>query len=216
MRISWRRTSTPHPDFYHRLDHELCKYGKDAGIIDHTLCTVWIHENGEIYYIPSNTTCQGASDLEEQYLRWWQRKNRALALLKSCRQIYSEATPLLYTTNTFSFSTPLTFINLFPTILPHRFQSIRSLEFTFSPELHEYLCTSRDMPLRKMCQLLSEMENLKRLIVELTGTMYLWQELLISFLDGLARVRVEGEFVVRLGWGEKWEGGYPGASFRFI
>lgn len=54
-----------------------------------------------------------------------------LALLQSCRQIYTEAIPILYTTNTFDIDDPSILLYLARTILPHRLESIRYLHFTW-------------------------------------------------------------------------------------
>ncbi|ORY15429.1 hypothetical protein BCR34DRAFT_558791 [Clohesyomyces aquaticus] len=213
MRLPWSRSA--HQDFYYRLDHEVCKY--EEGSRDHTRCTVWIRDKGEIYFTPSDAFHLGARDLEERYLRWWQRKNRALALLKTCRQIYSEAIPVLYTTNTFSFTSPAPFVQLAPTLLPHRLQSIRYLEFCFLPAVHEYLCRSRERPLQVMAKVLREMEGLKRLIIEFLGKEPLTPSVMNPFLRSLVSVRVEGEFVVRVGWGSAGDEIFcPEASFRYV
>lgn len=95
-----------------------------------------------------------------------------LNLSKSCRRIYSETIDLIYTGNVFDTNAPLCMNLLFDTVLPHRFNMIRSLEtswkisakwFTEEPspsqEKHEY---------DRAWLILFGMENLRKLSVELS------------------------------------------------
>ena len=95
-----------------------------------------------------------------------------LNLSKSCRRIYSETIDLIYTGNVFDTNAPLCMNLLFDTVLPHRFNMIRSLEtswkisakwFTEQPspsqEKHEY---------DRAWLILFGMENLRKLSVELS------------------------------------------------
>ncbi|KAF4630959.1 hypothetical protein G7Y89_g7174 [Cudoniella acicularis] len=64
--------------------------------------------------------------------------NNSLSLLQTNRQIYREAVNVLYTTNTFDISEPLTLLFFTPTILPQRLQSIRYLQVQWK-EIPPYL-----------------------------------------------------------------------------
>lgn len=65
--------------------------------------------------------------------RRWGHELGVLSLLRSCRLIYTEAVPLLYSTPTFSFSHtgPLTFLASTATILPHRRNAIRNINLSY-------------------------------------------------------------------------------------
>ncbi|MCJ1353200.1 MAG: hypothetical protein MMC33_003185 [Icmadophila ericetorum] len=59
-------------------------------------------------------------------------KNINPALIKTCRQIYMEVTPLIYSTNTFDIGNLDDLIFLNQTILPNRMASIRFLRIGWS------------------------------------------------------------------------------------
>lgn len=59
-----------------------------------------------------------------------------IALLKVCRQIYRDASQILYQTNTFDINHPTTLLYL--AITPHRLQSIRSLQITWTDPARWY------------------------------------------------------------------------------
>lgn len=60
------------------------------------------------------------------------RSDGSLALLQTCRQIYTESVTLLYTANTFDINHAQTLIYLSRTILLSRFESIRSMQLTWT------------------------------------------------------------------------------------
>ncbi|KAL2010442.1 hypothetical protein VTN00DRAFT_6249 [Thermoascus crustaceus] len=55
-----------------------------------------------------------------------------VSLLRTSRQVYNETVDLLYETNTFHVEHPWTFIFLYETLLPQRWQLIRELELTWT------------------------------------------------------------------------------------
>jgi hypothetical protein len=55
-----------------------------------------------------------------------------LAVLRTCRQLYQEAIPLLYSTNTFDFDSIPPLLYLAQTIRPQRLESIRYLQLSFN------------------------------------------------------------------------------------
>ncbi|KAI9662039.1 MAG: hypothetical protein M1831_002954 [Alyxoria varia] len=61
-----------------------------------------------------------------------------LPLVKTCRKVYTEAIPLLYTTNHFSLNHIETLISLHLTLLPHRLSQIRSLTLSWRLTLAPY------------------------------------------------------------------------------
>ncbi|KAI9649384.1 hypothetical protein NHQ30_001959 [Ciborinia camelliae] len=69
-----------------------------------------------------------------------------IPLLKVCRRIYSEAIPLLYSTNTFNFDSMESLISFSNEILPRRFDSIQSLtlslNFSTSHLFNESTCNN--------------------------------------------------------------------------
>jgi hypothetical protein len=63
------------------------------------------------------------------------RSDGCLALLQTCRQIYNEASRILYRTNTFDANHPQTLLFLARTLRPERLESIRYLQLTWSGRL---------------------------------------------------------------------------------
>ncbi|MCJ1362785.1 hypothetical protein MMC16_001891 [Acarospora aff. strigata] len=55
-----------------------------------------------------------------------------LALLQSCRQIYTEAIDIMYATNLFDIDDPSTLLYLSQTIRPQRFAAIKYLQFSWA------------------------------------------------------------------------------------
>ncbi|KUJ12201.1 uncharacterized protein LY89DRAFT_688653 [Mollisia scopiformis] len=92
-----------------------------------------------------------------------------LPLLLSCRQIYIETTPLLYTTNRIKFTLPLTISSqcLNRLLPPHRGPQIRDLWFQW----HVQLTPKKDSPeheeWRKVWEALAEFKGLRRLWVDI-------------------------------------------------
>ncbi|KAF2811796.1 uncharacterized protein BDZ99DRAFT_519043 [Mytilinidion resinicola] len=216
------------PGVFYRLDHERCKWEEDDWVGSpfarnaHSACAIWVTDGGQLYFNAPRVLLQGHGPYEEEeyrYLRWWVRKNRILALTKTCRQIYTEAAPLLYKTNTFDFRN-LDVLLAFPTtILPDRFQLIRSLtlQFTFMlARAHRpfqarsaHGKAQKDLEdWQKACALLAKMKNLRDVAVLLGDRREQqpgedWKR---AALEALGKVRVDGRFVARLTWVEtEWE-----------
>lgn len=55
-----------------------------------------------------------------------------VSLLLTCRQVYNETIDILYMANTFHIEHPWTFLFLYEIVLPHRWESIRKLELTWT------------------------------------------------------------------------------------
>ncbi|KAF2015560.1 hypothetical protein BU24DRAFT_421861 [Aaosphaeria arxii CBS 175.79] len=117
-----------------RFDYATCKWPKhvnaEVGLVGqrlHSACAIWIGRNGELYFNVPQSIWKGEKELDTSFLRWWNEKNRLLALLRTCRLIYSEAVHILYATNTFDFLSLRTFVEFPRTILPSRTQSIRTV-----------------------------------------------------------------------------------------
>ncbi|TLD18890.1 Cytochrome c peroxidase [Venturia nashicola] len=76
-------------------------------------------------------------DIDEQEQDRLQAEHKLLPLLKTCRRIYSEAIPVLYSTNKFTTSHIEVIPSLTSTIRLPRFNSISSLSVTWSlPTIH--------------------------------------------------------------------------------
>ncbi|KAF2491401.1 hypothetical protein BU16DRAFT_565103 [Lophium mytilinum] len=80
---------------------------------------------------PCRDSCWGVVDSSNIWMPVGDPAERSdgdvLPLLQTCRQVYSEAIPLLYSTNTFSFIDLDCLRHLSATILPSRFNAIKSL-----------------------------------------------------------------------------------------
>lgn len=128
---------TPEQPFLSRLDYEFCRHADQhdglLGISPHSTCAIWITHDGELYFNAPKAVVQSVDELETRYLRWWCRKDRALSMLKTCRQIYTEAIYILYATNTFDFRSINTFAQFPSTILPKRLNTIRTLHIRVKP-----------------------------------------------------------------------------------
>lgn len=61
-----------------------------------------------------------------------------LALLQSCRQVYTEVISILYTQNTFSFTELPVFLDFASAVLPESLNSVQSLQFEYT--LYRELC----------------------------------------------------------------------------
>ncbi|KAH7115012.1 hypothetical protein B0J11DRAFT_594153 [Dendryphion nanum] len=126
--------------FFSRLDHEPCKQRcnpkNETGLLGynaHSSCAIWVNREGELYFNAPQPVAQSEAQLELRFLRWWSRKNRALSLVKTCRQIYSEAIYILYATNVFDFRSVRTFAEFPATILSKRLSNIRYLHLRVMP-----------------------------------------------------------------------------------
>ncbi|KAF2491387.1 hypothetical protein BU16DRAFT_565091 [Lophium mytilinum] len=215
------------PGVFYRLDYERCKWGEDDWVGSssvrnaHSACAVWVTDGGQLYFNAPRVLLEGDAqykDEEYRYLRWWVRKNRILALVKTCRQIYTEAVPLLYKSNTFDFRNLDVLLDFPKTILPHRFQLIRNLTLQFIFMLarahRPYQVSSAQAKARKdledwqkACAVLAQLKNLRDVAVLLGDRREQqgdgWKRVV---LEALGQVRVNGRFVVRLTWREtEWE-----------
>jgi len=148
-----------------------------------------------------------------------------LPFLQTCRQVYSEAVPILYSTNTFSFIDLDCFRYLSATILPSRFQAIKKLEIEWYltwPIYDDFaqrmlISTSLYPPHDE-----ATWEEIWRIIAGMSGLQKLRVEL--NYFDGfrddecenkmlapLRQVKGVKDFVVNLGWSGKE---VTGASFK--
>ncbi|KAF2121267.1 hypothetical protein BDV96DRAFT_640663 [Lophiotrema nucula] len=198
------------PRLVYRLDHETCKYshvkdlhlneqGRDA----HSRCAIWINPNGELYFNAPQAVTQNEEIIETRFLRWWCRKGRVLNLLKTCRLIYSEAVHVLYTSNTFYFLSASTFKQFQSTLLPHRFASIRSFHLVLQCR---YGVSERADKKRwhKSLEVLQNLKSLRRLVVIIMANCE--EEYREKLLSRLSQIKVNGTFVVKVGWEtEEWE-----------
>ncbi|KAF2791340.1 hypothetical protein K505DRAFT_67399 [Melanomma pulvis-pyrius CBS 109.77] len=216
-RFSWK----PQP-FRLRLDYAPCKYSQNPGAggsvtpDPHSLCAIWINGEGELHSEAQN---QDRSVFGARYRRWWIRRKGVLALVKTCRIIYSEAIPLLYSTNTFSFQSPKTFLQFPPTLLSTRILLLQNLHLHFTIKGNIFLHNSQlwyhrqqrvdEESWSRACVLLKTLHKLRNLTIELedkrTGEL---AQAGMRLLEGLIGVEVEdgGRFDVLLNWEEhEWE-----------
>ncbi|KAI4220584.1 MAG: hypothetical protein LQ349_008051 [Xanthoria aureola] len=93
--------------------------------------------------------------------------NNLLPLLKSCRRLYSEATPLLYSSNIFCFQDIATLLYFVRTVLPHRRNQIKAIQL---PWMKTYLGFPQpNGELSQVWEALKQMPNLQVIhIVRLT------------------------------------------------
>ncbi|KAG9236731.1 hypothetical protein BJ875DRAFT_210704 [Amylocarpus encephaloides] len=143
---------------------------------------------------------------------WYPRPNavpkrQLLALLLSCRQVYSEAIDLTYSSNTFDMIFPESIVYLPDLVLPQRLVAIRSIHlqwtFTQPPQLPPY---GKKGPRRddwmwtKGWSNLVQMKRLSELRVEIRipeGSEWAlpsWTESEIAILQPLREVKVAGSF----------------------
>ncbi|KAI2467338.1 hypothetical protein F4781DRAFT_402525 [Annulohypoxylon bovei var. microspora] len=130
-----------------------------------------------------------------------------LALLLSCRQVYSEAIHFLYSNNSFDTIFPEFIAYLPGLVLPQRFSAIRSvhLQWTFDlpPQLPPYGRSGPrhdDMMWVKVWSTLTQMKGLTELRVEIRipegseWALPLWAEKEVDVLRPLREVEVAGNF----------------------
>ncbi|KAF7904553.1 hypothetical protein EAF00_001887 [Botryotinia globosa] len=70
---------------------------------------------------------------------FYTQSDSCLAVLLTCRQLYSQGIPILYSCNTFDVNNPETLFHLSQTIIPSRLKSIRSLQIDVNASMT--LCT---------------------------------------------------------------------------
>lgn len=110
---------------------------------------------------------------------------------------YSEATPILYSSNTFDFRSLAVFTQFPTTILPQRFKNIRSLQIRFSfleldhITLEEYWGQNLDLFLK--------MKGLRQLVLTIEDVLF-DREKVDYILKELERARTSGKLMVRIRW----------------
>lgn len=204
---------------YYRLDYELCKWqnedwvGSSMRTNSHSACAIWVNGNGELYFNAPQSMLRedaGYRQTELRFLRWWVRKHRFLALLKTCRQIYTEAVPIMYSTNRFDFRNLGTLIQFETTVLPQRFNAIRSLtlQWVFMRGLstlpsHAFQVAD-DEKWEKTCSCIARMKGLRNVLILLGDCRPSHSDKWL--LEPLRVVKVNGPFVIRVNWPENpWE-----------
>ena len=143
----------------------------------------WFHrcwgisvKGSDLYYRPHNDflAYEGTEEKNKQGL---------LPLVMACRRIYAEATPVLYGENTFSMIHLESLISLSEAILPHRLNTIRSVELgwyfyfphhLYSRKIQQLDRTSYSVATwERVWSILADMEGLRMLRVDLVGR---WME----------------------------------------
>ncbi|KAF8852622.1 hypothetical protein BDZ45DRAFT_694930 [Acephala macrosclerotiorum] len=94
-----------------------------------------------------------------------------IPLLQTCRKIYIDAVKVLYTSNTFDFDCMESLISFSTCILPHRFDSIQSLQldlrFNYSHFFSEGTPTNDFSRWERMWRIVGSMKNLQRVWVRI-------------------------------------------------
>lgn len=149
-----------------------------------------------------------------------------IPFLRTCRQIYSEAICLLYSTNLFSFADPNCIRHLSATILPSRLNSIKSISIDWYFYWHIYDDFTQQMFSERflypphdeatwedMWRIIASMKGLKSLKIELSYFDSLNGEREAMMLAPLGKVMGLDNFEVHLPYAGPE---YPDASFRLI
>ncbi|KAJ5500298.1 hypothetical protein N7453_009349 [Penicillium expansum] len=140
-------------------------------------------------------------------LRW--NKVKLLGLALTCRQIYHESIPLLYTLPTLEFSNPWTLPYLLPTIAPEHRDRIRAIELRWSFPGHwlpskdsvraVYVSAGRTQ-WSETCRAVSQLGSLRSFVLVLESNWFSEPvEKLAGFLEPLRGLVVRP--VSRRGWG---------------
>ncbi|KAJ5208375.1 hypothetical protein N7449_002754 [Penicillium cf. viridicatum] len=143
---------------------------------------------------------------EADLLRW--NKVKLLGLALTCRQIYYESIPLLYTLPTLEFSNPWTLPYLLPTIPPSHRDRIRSIELRWSFPGHwlpskdsvraVYVSAGRTQ-WTETCRAVSQLRSLRSFVLVLESNWFSEPvEKLAVFLEPLSGVVVRSG--LRRGW----------------
>ncbi|KAJ5385086.1 hypothetical protein N7517_002997 [Penicillium concentricum] len=143
---------------------------------------------------------------EADLLRW--NKVKLLGLALTCRQIYHESIPLLYTLPTLEFSNPWTLPYLLPTIPPEHRDRIRAIELRWSFPGHwlpskdsvraVYVSAGRAQ-WTETCRAVSQLGSLRSFVLVLESNWFSEPvEKLVGFLEPLRGVVVRP--VSRRGW----------------
>ncbi|CAG8898161.1 unnamed protein product [Penicillium egyptiacum] len=150
---------------------------------------------------------------EPDLVRW--NKVNLLGLALTCRQIYHESIPLLYTLPTLEFSNPWTLPYLLPTIRPEHRDRIRAIELRWSFPGHwlpskdsvraVYVSAGR-MQWIETCRAVSQLGSLRSFVLVLESNWFSEPvEKLAGFLEPLSRVVVRS--ASRRGWDWDCSGG---------
>ncbi|KAJ5163073.1 uncharacterized protein N7500_004903 [Penicillium coprophilum] len=143
---------------------------------------------------------------EADLVRW--NKVKLLGLALTCRQIYHESIPLLYTLPTLEFSNPWTLPYLLPTIPPEHRDRIRNIELRWSFPGHwlptkdsvraVYVSAGRTQWV-ETCRAVSQLESLRSFVLILESNWFSEPaEKLAGFLEPLRGLVVRP--VSRRGW----------------
>ncbi|CAI7620150.1 unnamed protein product [Penicillium crustosum] len=144
---------------------------------------------------------------EADLLRW--NKVKLLGLALTCRQIYHESIPLLYTLPTLEFSNPWTLPYFLPTIPPSHRDRIRTIELRWSFPGHwlpskdsvraVYVSAGRTQ-WTETCRAVSQLKSLRSFVLVLESNWFSEPvEKLAAFLEPLSGV------VVRSGLRQGWD-----------
>ncbi|KAI3111412.1 hypothetical protein CBS147333_4146 [Penicillium roqueforti] len=145
---------------------------------------------------------------EADLVRW--DKVKLLGLALTCRQIYHESIPLLYTLPTLEFSNPWTLPYLLPTIPPEHRERIRAIELRWSFPGHwlpskdsvraVYVSAGRTQ-WTETCRAVSQLESLRSFVLVLESNWFSEPvEKLAAFLEPLSGVVVRSRAVSRRRW----------------
>ncbi|KAF2465612.1 uncharacterized protein BDR25DRAFT_85496 [Lindgomyces ingoldianus] len=143
----------------------------------------------------------------------WPRDMRPLALIMTCRQIYSEAINFLYSLNTFSFDEVDVVIAFFATLLPHRKNLTTSFHFTCNftqvgPIRNVYFEPRNDRAgnWRRACDFLKKLPFLHSLTISPSFLCMIQSSVptskLQDYFDMLGEVRVHSPIRFVLPWAE--------------
>ncbi|KAF2491795.1 hypothetical protein BU16DRAFT_128717 [Lophium mytilinum] len=114
-----------------------------------------------------------------------------MALLQTCRQVYTEAVDLLYSIPTFDFDSCISFTFFAQAVPPQRLDVITSLQtcWSFGPPTTsiEYAKYEEYLPRHwyPMCKAIMTMKGLRRLRLALQVYVWTWQDLLLEPLRQL-------------------------------
>ncbi|KAJ5615652.1 hypothetical protein N7537_000766 [Penicillium hordei] len=145
---------------------------------------------------------------EADLLRW--NKVKLLGLALTCRQIYHESIPLLYTLPTLEFSNPWTLPYFLPTIPPSHRDRIRTIELRWSFPGHwlpskdsvraVYVSAGRPQ-WTETCRAVSQLRSLRSFVLVLESNWFSEPvEKLAGFLGPLSGVVVRSGSGLRRGW----------------
>ncbi|CRL30568.1 unnamed protein product [Penicillium camemberti] len=143
---------------------------------------------------------------EADLLRW--NKVKLLGLALTCRQIYHESIPLLYTLPTLEFSNPWTLPYLLPTIPPSHRDRIRTIELRWSfpghwlpskDSVRAVYVSAGQTQWTETCRAVSQLTSLRSFVLVLESNWFSEPvEKLAGFLEPLRGVVVRSG--LRRGW----------------